>query len=66
MSINFRGPMVDLSPKILFHDQLRFLLTTPGVDFSVMLVLVQVGLFQGLIRYAADTIPSILKRRPFG
>jgi len=48
--------MVDLSLKMLFHDRLRFLLTTFGVAFSVMLVLVQVGLFEGLISYAADTI----------
>ena len=51
--------MVDLSLKMLFHDRLRFLLTTLGVAFSVMLVLVQVGLFQGLISYAADTILPI-------
>jgi putative ABC transport system permease protein len=50
---------VDLGLKMLFHDRLRFGLTTFGVAFSVMLVLVQVGLFEGLIGYAADTILPI-------
>ena len=54
-----RGVKVDLSMKMLLHDRLRFALTAFGVAFSVMLVLVQVGLFEGLIGYAADTILPI-------
>lgn len=50
---------VDLGLKMLFHDRLRFALTTFGVAFSVMLVLVQVGIFEGLIGYASDTILPI-------
>jgi len=50
---------VDLGMKMLFHDRLRFALTTFGVAFSVMLVLVQVGIFEGLIGYSADTILPI-------
>ncbi len=48
--------MIRLHFKMLLHDRTRFIVTTIGVAFSVMLVLVQVGLFEGLIGYAADTI----------
>lgn len=41
--------MVDLGLKTLFHDKVRFVITTSGVAFAVMLVLVQVGLFVGLL-----------------
>lgn len=54
MSGSGRG--IDLGLRMLFHDRLRFALTAFGVAFSVMLVLVQVGLFDGLVGYAADTI----------
>lgn len=41
--------MVDLGLKTLLHDKVRFVITTSGVAFAVMLVLVQVGLFVGLL-----------------
>jgi putative ABC transport system permease protein len=47
---------VDLARKNLFHDKLRFLITVSGVAFAVTLVLVQVGLFLGLLSNAAITI----------
>ena len=51
--------MVDLARKILFHDKLRFLITMSGVAFAVMLVLVQMGLFVGLLDNATITIRNL-------
>ena len=51
--------MVDLALKTLFHDRLRFAITLAGVAFAVMLVLVQVGLFLGLLHNASLTIDKI-------
>lgn len=51
--------MVDLARKILFYDKLRFLITVGGVGFAVMLVLVQTGLFLGLMGNASATIDHI-------
>jgi putative ABC transport system permease protein len=48
--------VVDLARKILFYDKLRFLITVSGVGFAVTLVLVQTGLFLGLIGNASCTI----------
>jgi putative ABC transport system permease protein len=48
--------MVDLASKILFHDRLRFLITVAGVGFGVTLVLVQTGLFLGLMDNAASAV----------
>ena len=48
--------MIDVARKILLQDRLRFLITVSGVAFAVMLVLVQVGLFLGLLGYATVTI----------
>jgi putative ABC transport system permease protein len=48
--------VVDLARKILFYDKLRFLITVAGVGFAVALVLVQTGLFLGLIGNASGTI----------
>lgn len=48
--------MIDIAHKILLHDRLRFLITVSGVSFAVMLVLVQVGLFLGLLSSATITI----------
>lgn len=45
--------MVDLAFKSLLHDKARFALTVAGVGFSVMLVLVQVGLFLGMLDNAS-------------
>ena len=48
--------MVSLARKNLLHDKLRFVITVSGVAFAVTLVLVQVGLFMGLLDNATVTI----------
>ena len=48
--------MVSLARKNLLHDRLRFAITVSGVAFAVTLVLVQVGLFMGLLDKATVTI----------
>jgi putative ABC transport system permease protein len=53
------GAMVDLASKILLHDKLRFFTTLFGVAFAVTLVLVQVGLFVGLLDNATITIRKL-------
>jgi putative ABC transport system permease protein len=48
--------MVSLARKNLLHDRIRFAITLAGVAFAVTLVLVQVGLFLGLLDKATVTI----------
>lgn len=48
--------MVSLARKNLLHDRLRSLITISGVAFAVTLVLVQVGLFIGLLDKSTVTI----------
>ena len=48
--------MVDLAFKTLWYDKTRFGITVAGVAFAVTLVLVQVGLFFGLLDNATVTI----------
>lgn len=48
--------MVSLARRNLLHDRLRFAITVAGVAFAVTLVLVQVGLFMGLLDKATTTI----------
>src|SRR4051794_4774241 len=48
--------MVDLAGKMLWDDRPRFLATAAGVGFSVMLVLVQTGIFLGMLENASVTI----------
>src|SRR5262245_10960872 len=48
--------MVSLARKNLLHDRMRFFITVAGVSFAVTLVLVQVGLFMGLLDKATTTI----------
>ena len=48
--------MVSLARRNLFHDRIRFAITLAGVAFAVTLVLVQVGLFLGLLEKATVTI----------
>jgi putative ABC transport system permease protein len=48
--------MVDLGLKMLLYDKLRFAITVVGVAFAVTLVLVQVGLFFGMLDNASITI----------
>src|SRR5262249_37758133 len=51
--------MVDLARKNLLHDKLRFAITVSGVAFAVTLVLVQIGLFLGILDNATITIDRI-------
>lgn len=48
--------MVSLARRNLLHDRIRFAITLAGVAFAVTLVLVQVGLFLGLLDKASVTI----------
>jgi putative ABC transport system permease protein len=48
--------MVSLARRNLLHDRTRFVITVSGVAFAVTLVLVQVGLFVGLLDKATVTI----------
>jgi len=50
--------VVSLARKSLLHDRLRFAITVAGVAFAVTLVLVQVGLFRGLLAKATVTIDN--------
>jgi putative ABC transport system permease protein len=50
--------MVSLARKNLLHDRLRFVITVSGVAFAVTLVLVQVGLFMGLLAKSTVTIEN--------
>ncbi|HEX2869605.1 MAG TPA: ABC transporter permease [Polyangiaceae bacterium] len=51
--------MVDLGLKTLLYDKVRFLITVSGVAFAVTLVLVQVGLFVGLLDNSTITIRKL-------
>jgi putative ABC transport system permease protein len=50
--------MWTLARKLLLHDRLRFAVAIAGVSVSVMLVLVQVGLFYGFMDTAASVIDA--------
>jgi len=50
--------LVSLARKNLLHDRLRFVITVAGVAFAVTLVLVQVGLFMGLLAKSTVTIEN--------
>jgi putative ABC transport system permease protein len=51
--------MVDLALKTLLHDKLRFFITVAGVAFAVTLIMVQVGLFIGILDNATVTIEHL-------
>jgi putative ABC transport system permease protein len=51
--------MVDLALKMILDDKARFLATVLGVGFAVALVLIQVGLFFGLLENASITIEKL-------
>jgi putative ABC transport system permease protein len=51
--------VVDLAIKTLLHDKLRFFITVAGVAFAVTLILVQVGLFSGILDNATVTIEHL-------
>jgi putative ABC transport system permease protein len=48
--------MLVVALKLALYDRIRFLVTTLGVGFAVTLVIVQVGLLQGLLESATTTI----------
>src|ERR1051325_4202166 len=50
--------MWTLARKLLFHDRLRFAVAIAGVSISVMLVLVQVGLYFGFMDTASSLIDA--------
>jgi putative ABC transport system permease protein len=50
--------MWTLARKLLLHDRLRFAVAIAGVSVSVMLVLVQVGLYYGFMDTAASIIDA--------
>lgn len=50
--------MVSLARRMLLHDRVRFFITVSGVAFAVTLVLVQVGLFWGLLSKSTVTIDN--------
>jgi len=50
--------MWNLARKLLFHDRLRFAVAIAGVSVSVMLVLVQVGLYYGFMDTASSVIDA--------
>jgi putative ABC transport system permease protein len=48
--------VIDVALRMLVHDRARFVITLVGVAFAVTLVIVQVGLFRGLLANATVTI----------
>jgi putative ABC transport system permease protein len=51
--------MVDLALKMILDDKARFATTVVGVGVAVALVLIQVGLFLGLLQNASITIEKL-------
>jgi putative ABC transport system permease protein len=51
--------MIDLALKMLLDEKARFAATVLGVGFAAALVLVQVGLFSGLLENASITIDRL-------
>ena len=51
--------MVDLALKMILDDKARFAATVLGVAVAVALVLIQVGLFLGLLENASITIEKL-------
>ncbi len=48
--------MWNLAKKILLHDRIKFAVASAGVSISVMLVLVQIGLYSGFMQTASTLI----------
>jgi putative ABC transport system permease protein len=51
--------MIDLALRMILDDKPRFAITVLGVGFAVALVLIQVGLFVGLLENASITIDKL-------
>ena len=43
--------MVSIARKNLFHDRIRFIVTVAGIQFAVVLITIQVGVF---VRFLAN------------
>ncbi len=50
--------MLFVALKLALHDRIRFAITVAGVAFAVVLVIVQVGLFLGILANATVTIEN--------
>jgi putative ABC transport system permease protein len=46
----------NLARKILFHDRVKFAVASAGVSISVLLVMVQIGMYQGFMHNASNLI----------
>ena len=57
-AVLFLAGMWTLARKLLLHDRLRFAVAIAGVSVSVMLVLVQVGLYYGFMNTASSIIDA--------
>jgi len=53
------SPLVNFARKLLLHDKPRFILSVMGVAFAVSLVLLQIGLFMGILDNASITIDHL-------
>lgn len=53
--------MIDLALKMMLDQKARFAATVLGVGFAAGLVLVQVGLFFGLLENASITIDKLVQ-----
>jgi putative ABC transport system permease protein len=51
--------MIHLATKVLLDDKTRFLTTVSGVGFAVMLVVIQVGIFLGMLENASIAIERL-------
>jgi hypothetical protein len=59
----YRAGVWTLARKILLHDRIKFTVAAAGVSISVMLVLVQIGLYLGFMQNASNLIDHADGRR---
>jgi putative ABC transport system permease protein len=52
----YGNPVWNLARKILLHDRIKFAVAAAGVSISVMMVLVQIGLYLGFMQNASNLI----------
>ena len=53
------SPMIDLALKMLLDEKVRFAATVLGVGFAAALIMIQMGLFFGLLENASITIERL-------
>ena len=58
--------MWTLARKILLHDRVKFAVAAAGVSISVMLVLVQIGLYLGFMQNASSQTTAEAKSAETG